>query len=168
VKNEEKPMSEDTDTAAVAPQKRSKKPLLLGIGGALILGGAGFYAAFTGLLFPPPEAATKEAMQSASAMQDVAFVPIDPVIVTLGEGSENKHLKFTAQVEVETAHVAEVTRLVPRILDVFNSYLTAVEPVSLEGNAAIVRVRAQLLRRIQVVVGEGRVRDLLITEFVLN
>jgi flagellar FliL protein len=30
------------------------------------------------------------------------------------------------------------------------------------------RLRAQMLRRIQVVTGEGRVRDLLITEFVLN
>jgi flagellar FliL protein len=29
-------------------------------------------------------------------------------------------------------------------------------------------MRAQLLRRIQIVTGEGRVRDLLVTEFVLN
>jgi len=31
-----------------------------------------------------------------------------------------------------------------------------------------VRIRAHLLRRIQIVTGEGRVRDLLVTEFVLN
>jgi flagellar FliL protein len=30
------------------------------------------------------------------------------------------------------------------------------------------RLRAQMLRRIQVVTGEGRVRDLLITRFVLQ
>ena len=34
--------------------------------------------------------------------------------------------------------------------------------------AALPRLRAQMLRRIQVVLGEGKVRDLLVTEFVLN
>ena len=38
----------------------------------------------------------------------------------------------------------------------------------LEDPAALVRIRAHLLRRIQIVTGEGRVRDLLISEFVLN
>jgi flagellar FliL protein len=31
-----------------------------------------------------------------------------------------------------------------------------------------VRLRGQMLRRVQLVVGDGMVRDLLITEFVLN
>ncbi len=38
----------------------------------------------------------------------------------------------------------------------------------LENPAAIQRLRAQMLRRVQVVTGEGRVRDLLVTEFILN
>ena len=38
----------------------------------------------------------------------------------------------------------------------------------LEDPAALVRLRAQILRRLQIVTGEGRVRDLLVTEFVLN
>jgi len=32
----------------------------------------------------------------------------------------------------------------------------------------LLRLRSQMLRRVQVVTGEGRVRDLLIMEFVLN
>ena len=56
----------------------------------------------------------------------------------------------------------------PRILDVMNSYLRAIDTGSLEDPAAMVRLRAQMLRRIQIVTGEGRVRDLLVTEFVLN
>lgn len=49
-----------------------------------------------------------------------------------------------------------------------NGYLRAVETSELEQRAALVRMRAQMLRRVQVVTGEGRVRDLLIMEFVLN
>ena len=56
----------------------------------------------------------------------------------------------------------------PRIVDVMNGYLRALDAAELENPAALVRLRAQMLRRIQIVTGEGRVRDLLITEFVLN
>ena len=56
----------------------------------------------------------------------------------------------------------------PRVLDVLNSYLRAVEVSDLEDPSALVRLRAQMLRRVQIVTGEGRVRDLLVTEFVLN
>lgn len=161
-------MADAAEIEVPIPQKRSKIPLIIGILLAMILGGGGFFAAFEGLIPGTDRGAASEAGPDVSALPDVAFVPVESVIVALGQGAENQYLKFTAQVEVESAYVADVTLLLPRILDVFNSYLSAVDPLSLEGSAAIVRVRAQLLRRIQIVVGEGRVRDLLITEFVLN
>jgi flagellar FliL protein len=54
------------------------------------------------------------------------------------------------------------------VLDVLNTYLRAVQARDIEDPAALARLRAQMLRRIQVVTGDGQVRDLLITEFVLN
>ena len=62
----------------------------------------------------------------------------------------------------------EVTKLTPRVLDVLNSYLRAVDIAVLSDPPALIKLRAQMLRRIQLVTGEGRVRDLLILEFVLN
>lgn len=161
-------MSDAVEGEAPAPAKKSKKPLIIGFVLALVFGAGGFYAVFSGLILGGDHGPSEMAEHKVGDMPDVAFVPVDPVVVALGEGAENRYLKFTAQVEVESPYVADVTLLLPRILDVFNSYLSAVDPISLEGNASIVRVRAQLLRRVQVVVGEGRVRDLLITEFVLN
>jgi flagellar protein FliL len=150
------------------PKKKSKLPLLIGLVLAIALGSGSFYAVYSSKIFGGAPKGMSDASQAVSPMPDVAFVPVEPVIISLGQGAANRHLKFTAQVEVEAAHAADVTILLPRIQDVFNSYLSAVEPGSLEESAAIVRVRAQLLRRVQIVVGEGRVRDLLITEFVLN
>ena len=49
-----------------------------------------------------------------------------------------------------------------------NSYLRAVSINELEDPSSLIRLRAQMLRRIQIVTGEGQVRDLLVTEFVLN
>jgi flagellar FliL protein len=75
---------------------------------------------------------------------------------------------FTAQLEVEPAYSQEVTDLMPRIVDVLNGYLRAVKVAELEDPTALIRLRAQMLRRVQVVVGDGRVKDILIMEFVLN
>ncbi len=149
-----------------APKKKSKLPLIIGLLLALLLGGGGFYATWSGLILGPPQ--EDHAAEEESPLPDLAFVPIEPVVISLGRGAAMSHLRFTAQLEVEKPFVAEVTLLLPRILDVLNGYLRAVEVARLEDPAALISLRAQMLRRIQIVTGEGRVRDLLITEFVLN
>ena len=62
----------------------------------------------------------------------------------------------------------EVTHLLPRVLDVLNSYLRVIDMEELNDPRTLVRLRAQLLRRIQIVTGDVLVRDLLVTEFVVN
>lgn len=158
--------SAGADAAADAAPKarRGKLPVILGLVAALALGGAGFYATYAGLL----PIGREEAAQSPSATAGIAFVPIEPLVISLGNRGTSQHLRFAAQLEVGAAYQAEVEQLKPRILDVLNSYLRAVEITELEDPTALVRLRAQMLRRMQIVTGEGRVRDLLITEFVLN
>jgi len=95
-------------------------------------------------------------------------VAMDPIMISLPPGSSARLLRFSGQLEVAPDHAAEIAGLMPRVLDVLNTFLRAVEPRDLEQPAALAPLRAQMLRRIQVVTGEGRVRDLLITEFVLN
>jgi flagellar FliL protein len=77
-------------------------------------------------------------------------------------------LRFSAQLEVSPQYVEDVTKLIPRVMDVLNSYLRAVSLADIEDPGALVSLRAQMLRRVQLVTGEGRVRDLLVMEFVLN
>lgn len=149
-----------------APRKRSKKPLLIGLVLALILGGSGFYAAFSGLVLGGGE--RPSATKGPGPLTGVAFVPLTTIVVSLGPDSGSEHLRFTAQLEVVDTAEADVAKLSPRILDVINSYLRAIDTASIENPQAMARLRSQMLRRIQVVTGEGRVRDLLITEFVLN
>lgn len=152
-------------TVEDVPKTRSKKPLLIGIVLALVLGGGGFYASFSGLILGHGGA---EAEHGPGPLLGVAFVPLETIVISLGRDSGSEHLRFTAQLEVVDTAAADVALLAPRILDVINSYLRAIDTASIEDPHAMARLRAQMLRRIQVVTGEGRVRDLLITEFVLN
>jgi flagellar FliL protein len=155
------------DAPEAAPKKKSKLPFILGVVLMLVLGGAGFYATWSGMLFGPPGDGQAEE-EAPDPFPEIAFVPIEPIMVTLGPGATSKHLKFTAQLEVAKPYAEEVTVLMPRILDVLNSYLRAISPQELEDPSQMARLRAQMLRRVQIVTGDGRVRDLLVTEFVLN
>lgn len=154
-----------------APPPSGKKGLLFGFIAAIILGGGGFYATYSGMIGGQQveeDHENKEENTYAAIDLDTVFIPLDPLVVTLGNGATNRYLRFTAQLEVDAANAESVTHLVPRVMDVLNSFLRAVDSRDIEDSAAMGRLRAQMLRRVQVVTGEGQIRDLLITEFVLN
>ncbi|MEM1265959.1 MAG: flagellar basal body-associated FliL family protein [Pseudomonadota bacterium] len=162
-------MAETTDAGAEVseePPKSSLKGLLLAAVGALIAGGGGFVASYLGVLDPSAVVGGGEAkMESA---EKVVFVPMEALVVSLGPRADARTLKFTAQLEVEPPSVEVVTEMLPRIRDVLNTYLRAVEEAELQDPAALPILRAQMLRRIQIVLGDGHVRDLLIMEFILS
>ncbi|RBI71136.1 flagellar basal body protein FliL [Roseovarius sp. TE539] len=171
-------MAEPEGTPGTLGAKKGKMPLVAGFVLALAGGGGGFYAAWAGLI--PGLGATESPAQEAlpgddataqdeiAPMPDIAYVPIEPLVISLGDGASGTHLRFRAQLEVPRAHEEEVTILMPRVVDVLNTYLRALETQDLSDSAALMRLRAHMLRRVQIVTGRGRVRDLLIMEFVLN
>lgn len=170
--------------------KSGKKPFILAVVLAMVGGGAGFYAVSAGLLpigkesgsnLGEHETATTDAhaakgghagVQSRAVaplpLADIAFVEVDPVTISLISSTAVKHLRFRAQLEVNADYERDVVAILPRVTDVMNSYLRALELSDLTDPLALVRLRAQLLRRVQIVTGKGRVRDLLVMEFVLN
>ncbi len=166
-------MADAADLTDDEPRKKSKLPLILGLVLMAVLGGGGFFAVYSGLLLAPEH---EEDMALAELEADpmiplpsVAFVPVDPLIINLVDTSgRGRHLRFQAQLEVPTAYEQEVISLMPRVVDILNGYLRAVEVSELENPSALVRLRAQILRRLQIVAGEGRVKDVLIMEFVVN
>ncbi|UWR15257.1 flagellar basal body-associated protein FliL [Sulfitobacter sp. M368] len=162
-------MSEDADQAEDEPPKKSKLPLIIGLVLALAGGGGGFYATWSGMIL----GTESEHSDSADAEEskpnvDVAYVPVDPLVISLQPPAQAQYLRFRASLEVPTQNQAEVEKLMPRVVDVLNSYLRALEPADLEHPAILTRIRAQMLRRVQVIAGLQKVNDLLIMEFVLN
>lgn len=161
-------MADETEIEEDGPKKKSNKPLIIGLVMALAGGGGGFFAVQSGMLFGAHEEAETDSHTEVAPMPDVVFVPMEPLIINLGSGTKNQYLRFRAQLEVAGAFETEVTTLLPRVMDILNGYLRAVDVHDLEDPSGLIRLRAQMLRRIQIVTGEGRVKDLLIMEFVLN
>ena len=173
----------EADTA----KKSGKTGIIVGAVLMLALGGAGFAAVWSGLILGGASAAEDHAVaddhggdvpsgdiqavageHAATPVDDVAFLPIDPFVVTLGPDSPARRLRFRAELEVPQAARADVAYLMPRVVDVMNGYLRAVDPAEFEDRGALIRLRAQLLRRVELVVGADRVRDVLVMEFVLS
>jgi len=156
------------------PKKKSKLPMIIGLVLMLVLGGGGFFAVYTGMLFSQetPSDSHDEAeaeVVDEEPLPDVAFVPIDPLIINLDtQNGALKHLRFQAQIEVPAKYEADVTLILPRLVDILNGYLRAVDVYELEDPTALIRLRSQMLRRMKIAAGEERVRDVLIMEFVIN
>lgn len=179
--------TEDVPANAAEDQKKkgSKKPLILGLILAVLGGGGGFFAVQSGVIGGSSGDSHESASdddhgggrddghddghgETAADSGELAFVPLDTLVINLPAHAQTQHLLFTAQLEVNPMYTQDVTSLKPRIVDVLNGYLRSVDLSELEDPTALIRLRAQMLRRVQVVVGEGRVRDVLIMEFVLN
>lgn len=148
--------------------KSSKMPLILGLVLMLIGGGGGFYATWSGLLFGGESEEPKVEASREDKAPAVQFVPLDPITVSLPQGSAQSHLRFRAELEVTREYASDVEAVLPRVIDVLNGYLRAIEANDITNPSALTRLRAQMLRRVQLVTGPEQVKDLLIMEFVLN
>lgn len=163
-------MSDDAEEDA--PKKKSGLvgkllPMVL----ALVSAGGAFYAVNTGMILAPKDtSASAEKAKQIVEMTAAApsFVPLQPLMVTLGRGDSLENLRFEGYLEVRPGSEEAVTLLMPRVMDVLNGYLRAVEIGDLSDPSALIMMRGQMLRRIQTVVGEGLVADLLISKFLLS
>lgn len=154
-----------------APKTASKLPLISGLILAIAGGAGGFLAVHSGVLgggAAEVAGVDEAANQAVPPLAEAGFVELQPLVISLPRAGVRTHLRFTAQLDVAPDYVEEVESIRPRIIDVLNSYLRVVDMADLEDPAALMRLRAQMLRRVQVVAGPGRVRDVLIMEFVLN
>jgi len=98
------------------PKKSGKMGLIIGLVLALIAGGGGFFAAYSGAL--PGSKSSSSSVEddkpvALEPLPQAAFVPLDPLIVNIRSSSQYKLLRFTGQLEVEPASVTDFELLKP-------------------------------------------------------
>lgn len=165
-------MADITEVDDQPKVKKSKRPLMAAMLTTLIGAAGGYFAVSSGLIGSPSTTNEPHQVQNRTAptheVLDLAFVPLDPIIISFSSGTERKLLRFVGNLEVNPTAIAEVEILKPRIIDILNGYLRALELKDLEEPAALLKIRSDLLHRVRIVAGEDRIDDLLIIEFVLN
>lgn len=151
-------------------QKRSKIPLVVGFVLALIGGSIGFYATWSGMILSGEHHANSDIREEKleSLTKNITFVEIEPMTISINARPNKRLLRFRAQLEVPNNYEDEVVKLLPRVVDVLNGYLRAVEISDLEDQSSLLRLKSQMLRRVQIVTGPNRISNFLIMEFVLT
>lgn len=161
-------MTDITQPTGEAPEPARKKsllrPVLLGFLGALLLGALAFYAVFSGLILTNQDLAKP----GKAAVADTVFLALDPITISPPPQRGARFVRLGVQIEVARTSQAEMSRLEPRFVDMINTYLHAVDLDDLRQPAALIKLRSQLLRRFQLIAGEGHLRDILITEFIID
>lgn len=160
----------DGADAAEGGKGGKKKLILLAIPVVLVLVLAGLW--FSGILpkmlgmGPKPEAAADGPPPPIVP----GFFELPEILVNLNApGRRASYMKLKAKLEIADQRDAEhVQRNLPRILDLFNTYLREVRPEELRGSAGTHRLREELMARATIAVAPARVTDILFTEMLVQ
>lgn len=163
----------DGEAEDAAPKKRfGKKFLLMAGAGALVLlvaVGAGAYFFF----FSGSESDTKVRMGANGAplvAPQVVFFDMPDIVVNIQSADGTPaYLKLAISLELDAADEKPgLQALMPRIVDQFQSYLRELRIDDLRGSAGVMRLKEELLRRINAAAAPFAVRDVLLKEMIVQ
>lgn len=157
-----------SDTSKPNNPKRSRKIALASLALAIVGSAGGFAAMYFDALKFVNSSASADPKAQEYPTEMFSYIPIEPLNATISNGNDRFQLRFSAQLEVNKGNEDHVSFLMPRIVDVLNTYLRAIEPDDFTDEFTLIRLRSHVLHRINLVVGEDAVRDVMITEFILT
>jgi flagellar FliL protein len=148
-------------TPASTGSKRRGIPILLIAG--LMIGVAGAGAAAEQFL---PAAMPASAQDAGKPV----FVDMPEMALTVPNDGQPRQLRIKLSLELGVAVPggASPETLMPRVYDALLTYLRTEHDDELAGSLALDRLRGDLLRRLDLVLGAGTVRDVLITSLVVG
>lgn len=159
---------------ADAPKGGGKKKLIILIAIPLLLAGVGAGLWFGGILPPllgmKPKAAAEAGGHAAPNAAPPVFFELPEIIANLNTGGRRaSFLKLKAKLELgKQEDVAKVQAALPRVQDMFQTYIREIRPEELRGSTGTYRLREELIARAQIAVHPAQVRDVLFVEMLVQ
>jgi len=150
----------------------SKRLALFVILPVLMLGDGGAGAYFMELLGPSPgkepvQAKAEESGPPASAAS--LYYELPDMLVELNGGGTSNILRISVALEVEgEAALERLHTVMPRVLENFQVYLSALDIEDLSGPAGLDRLRDELLLRVNAAIRPAKVRDVKFMEMLVQ
>lgn len=186
--------AEGAEGEAPAKKKLPLKMMLIAGAGALVVLGGGGTAAFV-FLKPKPEAAAekgdhakdkkkekkkgekkegKEGEKGAAVVREgpdgVVFYTLPDVVVNMQTADGRPtflKLKLTLELPDESL-VEELDPNMPRLQDMFQTFLRELRPEDLSGSQGSYQLRMEILRRVNLVIAPSKANAVLIEEMLIN
>ncbi len=190
------PDGEAADPSGAAPKGRSKRVVLLGLPVLLLGVGAGLW--FSGILppllgmggakaetpaAPHPSASAEATAETKPAAgkptpgggaENAATTPIFfelPDIITdlNAPGRRTVYVKLKPRLELARPEdTAAVQAALPRLMDLFQTYLREMRPEELRGSIGTYRLREALLARANIAASPAKIVDVLFAEMIIQ
>jgi flagellar FliL protein len=106
----------------------------------------------------------------AEGPDGITFFTLPDMLVNI-QGPEGRptYLKLKLTLETKDAHVAQQLQSeMPRLQDMFQGFLRELRPEDLAGSAGSFQLRAEILRRVNLVAAPGKVDAVLIEEMLVQ
>jgi flagellar FliL protein len=168
--DENAPAGEETKQGFVKKLLGNKKLLIIAGAALLVLllgGGAGAYFF---LFRSAPQQTADTTQQLPATPPQVSFYDVPAMLVNIQtvDGTP-AYLKLTVSLELDSdAEKPGIRALMPRLVDQFQSYLRELRLDDLKGSAGVLRVKEELLRRVNASAAPYHVRDVLLKEMVVQ
>lgn len=150
-----------------APANGGRKKLVLLVAPVLLLlVGAGLW--FSGLL---PGAGRHPAAQEArsSAPPAPVYAELPDIIANLNTGRRESFVKLKARLELGSpSDRAAVQAAMPRLIDLFQTYLREMRPEELRGSPGTYRLREELIARANLAAAPAHVVDVLFMDLLVQ
>jgi flagellar FliL protein len=163
--NEQAEAAAADDGSTATP--KSKLKFIIIIVGALAVLGAGATTYF--LFFR--HSGGDEHHAEAPPPKPPAIVEVPDMLVNLvgAPGERVQYLKVKVVLELkEEKQIEELKPTMPRVTDIFQTYLRELRPADLNGSAGLFRLKEELTRRVNVAVAPVKVSAVLFKEIVVQ
>ena len=84
-------------------------------------------------------------------------------------GERAQYLKIKVVLELpEQKMIEQITPIMPRVMDAFQTYLRELRPSDLDGSAGLYRLKEELTRRVNVSIAPSRINAVLFKEIIVQ
>jgi flagellar FliL protein len=156
----------EVDAGEGKPAKKGLplKLIIMALGGVLVLGGGSFgaYKFFGAKAEPKP---------AVVVVKPPVFFELPDILVNLSSAGSDRtqYLKVKVVLELPDLLLKEqITPVMPRVMDAFQTYLRELRPTDLDGSAGLYRLKEELTRRVNAAVAPGRINAVLFKEIVVQ
>src|SRR5579872_5591008 len=155
--------TEGGEGAAAAPAKKGKLKLIIAAVGFLAIVGAGA----GGWFFLMRGHGDEHHAEAAPPPKPPAFVDIPDMLVNLvgAPGERVQYLKLKLVLEIKEEKQAEAIKPeLPRVTDLFQTYMRELRPSDLNGSAGLFRLKEELTKRVNLALAPNQVNAVLFKE----
>jgi flagellar protein FliL len=158
--------AEGSADAAEIPAPKGKLKLIIAVVGLLVIFGG---SAATWFFFFRHH--DEEVHAEAAVVKPPVFVDVPDMLVNLVgvPGERVQYLKVKVVLEVkEEKQVETIKPTLPRVTDIFQTYLRELRPSDLNGSAGLFRLREELTKRVNIALAPNQVNAVLFKEIVIQ